>query len=232
MADPIEEQVNLIIDEIDASIEGKYPYRLRDLFEHPLDFKDRQYILVEIDKLKADVSAYFERRRAEVAEATKAYAKEAAKAGNVAKGIDDAVKAAAKSSKKQVIAPLAFARNEDNDDILFVDRMDDALPGIISALAADSLFIADVSIEVENAKAGRWVFPSSAGKNRCVFVSFPVNPAGALDIARDQMTLALDAVKGEIVAQLAGEGKRLPYVSAAPSTPIKEEEAPVPKGKK
>lgn len=207
MADPLEDQINLIIDDIDAGMAGKYPFKLRDILEHPLDFKDRQYILAEVDKMKADADAYFQRRKAELAPITASYAKDASKASNVSQALADEVKSAAKDAKKAVVKPLTYAHDDDSDEILFVDKVDDALPKVLDALAEDALFVVDLTLEIDNFKAGRWLFPGSSGKNRGIFVSFPINPSGALDIAREQMGLALDAVKSEIVAQLSIEGK-------------------------
>ena len=92
MADPVEDQINFMIDDIDARIAGKYPFKLRDMLEHPADFKDRQNILADVDRMKDDVSGYFKSRLEEVADLTDAYRKDAAKASNAAKGIADFVK--------------------------------------------------------------------------------------------------------------------------------------------
>jgi len=227
MVDPVEEQINLIIDEIDATIAGKYPFRLRDMLEHPLDYKDRPTILIEIEKLKADVADYFAKRKEEVADATRAYMEEAAKASRVAERFQDAIESAAKSAKKPIVSPLVFARKEDEDEILFVEDYDENVyPKVIEALVSNCLFVVNASIMIDGFKVGRWVFPDSSGKNRAIFVSFPINPAGALDIARDQMILALDAVKTEIMTQLSLEGKPLPLApKPTVPTPAREFEA-------
>jgi len=211
MADPVEDQINFIIDEIDASMAGKYPFKLRDILEHPLDYKERPTIITELERMKEDVSDYFNKRKDEVADQAKLYMEEAAKASKVAERVEEAIEASAKAEKKGVVKPLTFARNEDQDEILFIDRYDDAtLSKAIDALVEHSLFVVDQSLEIDNFKVGRWVFPESGGKNRALFVSFPINPAGALEIAKDQMVLALDAVKSEVMTQLSIEGKPLP----------------------
>lgn len=217
MADPIDDQVNFIIDDIDAAIEGKYPYKLRDILERPADFRDRSSILPEIDRMKGDVDAYFKSKRAELSDMTDVYKKEAAKASSIAQAVGELVKNAARDEKKPLIRPITFVRKDEDDEIIFIDRAEESLPKALAALAADALFVADLSMEVDGFKVGRWVFPGSNGKNRGVFVAFPVNPSGAIDITRDQLELALDAVKDEITRQLTIEGKR--PVSNVPATP-------------
>jgi len=222
MVDPVEEQINFIIDEIDATISGKYPFKLRDIYEHPLDYKERPTLMAEIEKLKGDVADYFSKRKEEVSDATKLYMDEATKASKVADKIDEEISTAAKSAKKAVIKPLTFTRKEDEDEIIFVDTYDDAsYSKAIDALVGSALFVVDSSLEIDNFKVGRWVFPDASGKNRAIFVSFPINPSGALDIARDQMVMALDAVKSEILIQLSVEGKPLPMMpKPAASAPV------------
>lgn len=199
MADPVEEQVNIIIDDIDRDIAGKHPFTLRDILERPGDFRETPDVSGEIDKLKGDIAGYFGKRKEELADAMKTYQKDAAKASKVADQIADAIKAAAKTAKKSVIAPLAFARNEDKDEVLFIDNFEDSYAGAISALVSDSLFVVDASLDVDGCMVGRWVFPSATTiRNRALFVSFPVNPGAAIDVARDQMLMALDAIKLEV----------------------------------
>jgi|GEM_PF-2022973 len=220
MVDPVEEQINLMIDGVDAAIAGKYPFTLRDLIEHPLDYRDRPTILVEIENLKADIADYFAKRKMGVTEVMSTYMKDAAKAEEVAKQFEKVINSAAKSAKKPIVSPIVFVRKEDEDEILFVNKFDeDTSPKLIDALVSNCLFVVDASMEVDGFKVGRWVFPDPSGKNRAIYVSFPINPAGALDIARDQMLLALDVIKSEIMNQLALEGRPMP-ISPAPAAPV------------
>lgn len=201
MVDPVEEQVDFIIDEIDAYIAGRYPYKFRDILEHPLDYKDRPAIMVELDRMKGDLTAYFDARKAEAADAVKIYQKDAAASTKVADQLEDVVVSKAKSHKKPVVKPLVYTRREDEDEIFFVEKYDDSYANLIDALLDTALMVVDVSLDIEGYKVGRWVFPD-ANKNRAIYVSFPINPAGALEIAKDQMLVAIDAVKAEIASQV------------------------------
>ena len=211
MVDPVEEQVDFLIDEIDAMIAGKYPFKFRDILEHPLDYKDRPTIMMELDKLKGDISDYFERRKENAREAIRLYEGDAAAATKVAKKIADVISEKVKAAKKPFIKPLTYTRKEDEDEIIFVEKYDDSYEGVIDALVKNCLFVVDISMDLEGYTVGRWLFPDQ-NKNRAIFVSFPVNPAGALDIAKDQMLVAVDAVKSEIQTELALE--------APPATPV------------
>ena len=202
MVDPVEEQVDFLIDEIDTHIAGKYQYKFRDILEHPLDYKDRPTIMVELDRLKGDITSYFTARKAEAAEATTMYKRDAAVATKVAKQIADVIEDSAKAHKKPVIKPLTFARREEEDEIFFVDKFDESYKKFIDALLDTSMMVIDISIDIEGFMVGRWVFPD-ANKNRAIYVAFPINPAGALEIAMDQMLVAVDAVKAEMQAQLS-----------------------------
>jgi len=202
MVDPVEEQVDFMIDEIDAYISGKYAFKFRDILEHPLDYKDRPTVMVELDKMKNDITAYFDARKTEVVDAVKVYQRDAAASSKVAKQIADVVEAKAKSHKKAIIKPMVFTRREDEDEIFFVEKFDDSYERLVDALLDTALMVVDTSLEIEGYMVGRWVFPD-ANKNRAIYVSFPINPAGALEIAKDQMLVALDAVKAELQVQLA-----------------------------
>lgn len=203
MVDPVEEQIDFMIDEIDAYVAGKYAFKFRDILEHPADFKDRPTIMIELEKLKDDIAKYFNGRKAALGDAVKGYEKDANMSSKLAQKVQDLIDDRVKANKKVVIHPLTFARREDQDEIVFIDKIEDSYEGAIDALVKNSLFVIDSSIDIDNFKVGRWIFPDPNGKNRAIFVAFPINPAGAMDIARDQMIVAVDAAKTEISMQLA-----------------------------
>ncbi len=202
MVDPVEEQVDFMIDEIDNYIAGKYAFKFRDILEHPLDYKDRPTIMLELDKMKDDISSYFDARKLEAAEATKIYQRDAAAATKLAKQVGDVIEDRAKAKKKAVVRPLVFTRREDEDEIFFIDKYEESYAKLVDALLETAMMVVDISLDVEGFTVGRWVFPD-ATKNRAIYVTFPINPAGALEIAKDQMLVAVDAVKAEVQAQLA-----------------------------
>jgi len=209
MVDPVEEQIDFMIDEIDNFISGRYAFKFRDILEHPLDFKDRPAIMVELEKMKDDITAFFDGRKAMLGDAVKNFERDATVASKLADEFSEIVKGEAKSNKKSIIHPLTYARREDQDEIIFVEKMEDSYEGAIEALVKNSLFVVDSTVDIDGFKVGRWLFPDASGKNRALFVSFPINPAGAMDIARDQMLVAVDAVKTEISSQnLLEEGTR------------------------
>lgn len=190
----LQEQMDLIIDDIDDSIAGKYVFTLRDLLENPDDYADTPDIGKEIDRLKVDVNLYFEKKRTEVADQVSKYKDDALKATRLADKIGGAVKDKAKSIKKPFVVPLFFARKEDEDEVIFIDNYDTSYEALLDEMIKGSMFVVDTSLLVENFKVGRWIFVGE-NKNRGLFVFFPVNPLGVLDIAKDQMTMALDGLK-------------------------------------
>ncbi|MCX6775773.1 MAG: hypothetical protein NT130_02925 [Candidatus Micrarchaeota archaeon] len=192
-----QEQMDLIIDDIDDSIAGKYVFTLRDLLENPNDYADTPDIGKEIDRLKIDVNLYFENKRTEVADQVSKYKDDALKATRLADKIGGAVKDKAKSIKKPFVVPLFFVRKEDEDEVLFIDNYDTSHEALLDEMIKGSMFVVDISLLIENFKVGRWIFVGE-NKNRGLFVFFPVNPLGVLDIAKDQMTMALDGLKIEL----------------------------------
>jgi len=193
----LQEQMDLIIDDIDGSIAGKYVFTLRDLLENPDDYADTPDIGKEIDRLKIDVNRYFENKRTEVADQVSKYKDDALKATRLADKIGGAVKDKAKSIKKPFVTPLFFVRKEDEDEVLFIDNYDTSHEALLDEMIKGSMFVVDTSLLVENFKVGRWIFVGE-NKNRGLYVFFPVNPIGVLDIAKDQMTMALDGLKIEL----------------------------------
>jgi len=227
--DPIEQQIDFLIDEIDAFMAGKYPFLLRDILEHPLDYRDDPTTLMDIERMKLDVSRYFDERLTELKDNITAYKADALKSTRLAEKLQAEVEAAAKTTKKPVIKPLTFARNEDEDQIIFVEQYEEGLKPALEAMAEKSLFVVDATIAVDEFKIGRWVF-SNPENNYAVYVSFPVNPGAAIEIARDQMLIALDAVRDELQATmgLARVGPVPETMVTAPEAPEEEEAAPAP----
>ncbi|MCX6776909.1 MAG: hypothetical protein NTY73_03000 [Candidatus Micrarchaeota archaeon] len=193
----LQEQMDLIIDDIDDSIAGKYVFTLRDLLENPDDYADTPDIGKEIDRLKVDVNLYFEKKRAEAADQVSKYKDDALKATRLADKVGGAVKDKAKIIKKPFVTPLFFVRKEDEDEVLFIDNYDTSYEALLDEMIKGSMFVVDASLVIENFKVGRWIFVGE-NKNRGLYVFFPVNPIGVLDIAKDQMTMALDGLKIEL----------------------------------
>lgn len=202
----LQEQLDLIIDDIDDEIAGKYVFTLRDLLENSMDYVDSPNVLREIDAVKRDLDDYFERRKSDVAPQTAKFKEDALKSSRVADKLDEVIKSVTKDLKKPLVVPLVFIRKEDDEEIIFVDKFEATYNDLITELAKNSMFIADMSIKFEDFRVGRWIFVGS-NKNRAIFVSFPVNPAGVLDLAKDQLQIALDTVRTDIeIASLpAGE---------------------------
>jgi hypothetical protein len=193
----LQEQLDLIIDDIDDEIAGRYVFTLRDLLENPMDYVDSPNVLREIDAVKRDLDDYFERRKSEVAPQTARFKEDAMKSSRVADKLDEVIKSVTKELKKPLVIPLVFIRKEDDEEVIFIDRFEPTYNDLISELAKNSMFVADLSIKFEDFKVGRWIFVGSS-KNRAIFVSFPVNPAGVLDLAKDQLNIALDSVRTDL----------------------------------
>jgi hypothetical protein len=190
----VQEQLDLIIDDIDNTIAGKYIFTLRDLLENPTDYADTPDIGKEIDKLKEDINSYFEKRRAEASEQISKYNEDALKATRLAEKLEMVVRDKAKSVKKPFVTPVFFVRREDEDEVIFIDNYDTSYEALIEELAKASMFIVDSSMPIETFKVGRWVFVGE-NKNRGLYIFFPVNPIGMFDVAKDQILLALDGIK-------------------------------------
>jgi len=190
----LKEQLDLIIDDIDTSLAGKYVFTLRDLLENPDDYADTPDIGKEIEKLKTDITSYFDKKKAEASEQTAKYKEDAMKATRLAEKLGMVVKDKAKGMKKPFITPVFFARKEDEDEVIFVDSYDTSYEALIDELMKSSIFIVDSSMPIETFNVGRWVFVGE-NKNKCLYIFFPVNPVGMFEVAKDQILLTLDGIK-------------------------------------
>lgn len=195
----VADQLDMIIDDIDNTISGKYVFTLRDLLENPDDYSDVPEIGKEIEKLKKDIESYFETKKAEAAEQLSKYREDALKATRLAEKLEMVVKEKAGNQKRPYVTPLFFVRKEDEDEILFVDNYDASYEALIDELAKRSMFVVNSSMPIESYKVGRWVFVGE-NKNRALYVFFPVNPVGLYDVAKDQLLIALDGIKMDLEA--------------------------------
>jgi hypothetical protein len=189
-----QEQLDLIIDDIDKSIAGKYIFTLRDLLENPGDYAETQDIGKEIDKLKLDVNSYFDNIISGASEQVTQYKDDAMKATRLAEKFEGVLKDKAKGAKKPFLSPFYFARNEDEDEVIFIDNYDTSYEALVDKLLESSMFVINTTMEVDTFKMGRWVFVGQ-NKNRGISIFFPTNPTGILEIARDQLATALEGVK-------------------------------------
>lgn len=195
-----QEQLDLIIDDIDRSIAGKHVFTLRDLLENPRDYSETQDIGKEIDKLKVDVNGYFEEMISGASDQVSKYKDDAMKATRLADKFEDVLKDKAKSAKKPFVAPFYFVRNEDEDEIIYIDSYDTSYEALVDKLLESSMFIINASVPVDTFRMGRWVFVGD-NKNRGIAVFFPTNPVGVLEMARDQLETALEGVKLDLESE-------------------------------
>ncbi len=189
-----QEQLDLIIDDIDRSLAGKYVFTLRDLLENPGDYSETQDVGKEIDKLKKDVSAYFDDIIAGASEQVAKYKDDAMKATRLAEKFEGVLKDKAKSAKKPFVTPFYFVRKEEDDETIFIDTYDTSYEAVVDELLKSSMFIINTSLPVDTFRMGRWVFVGE-NKNRGISVFFPTNPVGVLEMAKDQLSTALEGVK-------------------------------------
>jgi hypothetical protein len=199
-----QEQLDLIIDDIDRSIGGKYVFTLRDLLENPDDYSETQDVGKEVDKLKADVNAYFDNMIAGASEQLTQYKDDAMKATRLAEKFEGILKDKAKNAKKPFVNPFFFVRNEDDDETIFIDSYDTSYEALVDELLKSTIFVVNTSILTDTFKMGRWVFVGES-KNRGISIFFPANPVGVLEMARDQLATALDGVKIQLESAPAVE---------------------------
>jgi hypothetical protein len=189
-----QDQLDLIIDDIDRSIAGKYVFTLRDLLENPDDYSGTQDIGKEIDKLKGDINAYFDDMIAGASEQVSKYKEDAMKATRLAEKFEGVLKDKAKGMKKPFVFPFYFTRKEEDDETIFIDNYDTSYESLVDELLKSSMFVVDTSIPIDTFRMGRWIFVCE-NKNRGISIFFPLNPVGALEIAKDQLSSALEGVK-------------------------------------
>jgi hypothetical protein len=194
-----QEQLDLMIDDIDRSIAGKYVFTLRDLLENPDDYAETPDVDKEIDKLKKDVSAYFDDMISGASEQVTKYKDDAMKSTRLAEKFEGVLMDKVKSAKKPFVSPFYFVRKEDDDEIIFIDNYDTAYEGLLEELLKSTMFVVNTSIQVDTFKMGRWVFVGE-NKNRGISIFFPVNPTGVLEMAKEQLAIALDGVKLDLEA--------------------------------
>lgn len=192
-----QEQLDLIIDDIDKSLEGKYVFTLRDLLENPTDYAETQDIAKEIDKLKDDVNAYFDDMVAGASEQVTKYKEDAMKATRLADKFEGVLKDKAKSAKKPYVTPFYFVRNEEEDETIFIDNYDTSYEALVDELLESTMFIVNTSIPVDTFRMGRWVFVG-VNKNRGISIYFPANPVGVLNLAKEQLANAIDGIKADM----------------------------------
>jgi hypothetical protein len=194
-----QEQLDLMIDDIDRSIAGKYVFTLRDLLENPDDYAETSDIDKEIDKLKEDVNAYFDDMISGASEQVAKYKDDAMKSTRLAEKFEGVLKDKVKSAKKPFVSPFYFVRKEDEDEVIFIDNYDTSYEALVEELLKSTMFVVNSSIEVDTFKMGRWVFVGE-NKNRGISIFFPTNPVGILEMAKDQLATALDGVKLDLEA--------------------------------
>lgn len=189
-----QEQLDLMIDDIDRSIAGKYVFTLRDLLENPDDYAETPDVDKEIDKLKDDVDKYFDDMISGASEQVNKYKDDAMKSTRLAEKFEGVLKDKVKNAKKPLVSPFYFVRKEEDDEVIFIDNYDTAYESLLEELLKSTMFVVNASIEVDTFRMGRWVFVGE-NKNRGISIYFPVNPVGVLEMAKEQLATALDGVK-------------------------------------
>jgi hypothetical protein len=153
----------------------------------------------EIERLKGDVSSYFEDMVSSASDQITKYKDDAMKATRLAERFEGVLKDKAKNMKKPFLTPFYFVRKEDEDETIFIDNYDTSYEALLDELLKSSMFVVNASMLIDTFRMGRWIFVGE-NKNRGISVFFPVNPVGVLEMARDQLSTALEGVKLDLEA--------------------------------
>ncbi len=185
-----------IIKQVSPSIKTKYSVDLNTLLLDPSQFSGKP-VAAKLDSITADVNSEIDRIAESFGSASARLQDEMSKYDSVSKRLAQHISLHAKQGNVPVVEPYFVTRDENKEEVIYVDNADDATMQLAEKLVSLSNVILKFNTEYKDYSIGGWMF-STPSKTYLLRVNIPPNPVLDLEAARSEITGALESAKDYI----------------------------------
>ncbi len=190
------EDAGTIIEALEPKINSTYGVSLKDLLNNPAFYVSKDGIETTVANIREEATSYISDLESKLQDDKKNLEKDGLKCDAVSKQLAQNISMQAKQNNVPLIKPNGMDRNEDEDEVLYINNIDNGTIALISKLTAISSFIVDFSTSYKTYSLGRWIFDGQ--KNYMVAVSMEPNPIIDLDAVNDELSGLIDDLEDYI----------------------------------
>jgi hypothetical protein len=196
---PWSENADVVIEGVSQTINDKYGVALKDILTKPAFYVSKKGMETTFSNIREEVGNYIQELAKSMDDDRKNMEKDGLKCDAVTKQLAQNISMQAKQNNIPIIKPASMDRNTDNDEVIYVNNIDNGVMALLAKLSANSSFIADFSTTYKTYNLGQWLFDGQ--KNFLISVAMEPNPYMDLDSAKDEINMIMDGVEGYFKSQ-------------------------------
>jgi hypothetical protein len=191
---PWDSQTDAFVNDIDTDTTKNYNVSLRKLLLHPEEFENVENMADTIDKIKADVTSYFEDTLAGLKDEEVELTKQLESVDSLYSQINQTVSSRAGIARVPFLKPVDMDLGNSNPETIYIDKYDGQADMLITKLVNESNYVCDLSDSYRKYRIGNWVF--SGSKTHVISVQPPESIIVQVENSRDTITSMLDDISG------------------------------------
>ena len=189
---PWDDQTDVFINEIDADVTKKYNISLRKLLLQPAEFAKTDKISDTVDKIKADVDAYFDEALAGLKDEDEELTKQLESIDAVHTQINQTINSRAGIARTPFVRPVDFDFGDTAPETIYIDAFNGQVDLLITKLINSSAYICDLSTSYRKYSIGSWLF---SGNRSCLLsIQPPQSMVVSVENSRDAIIGMLDDI--------------------------------------
>ncbi len=192
MADDWSTQTDILISVMEPTIQSKFGISLRDLLNDPGKYAGTEGLDTKVSNIKEEIGNYVSSTIDSMPDDKRSFEDDAIKCDSMTKQLNQNISLQTKQNNVPLIKPDSMDRNVNDDQVVYINAVDNSVLSLVQKLAATSIFVADFSKSYRNYNIGEWFF--SGQKNYVIRVNLQPSALITLDSARDELSGLLDEV--------------------------------------
>ena len=195
---PWDEQTDMFIADLDASISKKYSLTLRSLLMNPDRYLNKKGITDTANAMKKDIDSYFSELLEGMEEEQQKLETEMESASAQYTQIDSVISNKSSISRIPYVKPLFISRNTNDEEVIVIEQYSENLDALIGKLINGSSYVADMSATYKQYHFGSWLF--SGAKNYVLTLNPPISPVLAIENGKS----TIDSILDDLVNRASG----------------------------
>ena len=190
MADLWSDYSDVVISNADAALGNKYKIKIRDFLAAPMRYAGQTNIVTTAQNMKEDLDKYIDKIYDGLKDERTDFNDAASKADSVTSQLAQNISLQAKQNRVPIITPAQIVREESNDEVIYVDKVDSGVFSMIEKLVLSSTYIADTTSKYGSYSIGEWLF--SGSKNYVLRAYLPDSPILTIDASKEELDQIFD----------------------------------------
>ena len=180
---PWDEETELFVADLDATMQKKYALSFRNMLLNPQAYIGKKDMEQSIRVVKDDTEAYFAELLGSMVDEQQKLQAELESATAQYKQVNSVIENKSAMARVPYVRPMFITRNPDTEETITVEQYGEHLDSLIGKLVNSSTYVADTSAKYKEYFIGSWLF--SGAKNYVLMINPPVSPILVIENSRN-----------------------------------------------